>query len=86
MASGTPVVGARVGGQAELVTEECGFLVERSTPGEEAERYADAIELLLRDPERRGAMGLAARVRVETSFPLERMGDPEVAHLEKLDH
>jgi glycosyltransferase involved in cell wall biosynthesis len=75
MASGTPVVGARVGGQAELVTEDCGFLVERSTPSVEAEQYADAIELLLRDPERRSAMGLAARARTEASFPLERMGD-----------
>jgi glycosyltransferase involved in cell wall biosynthesis len=74
MASGTPVVGARVGGQAELVTEECGFLVERSTPAKEAEDYADAIKQLLRDPERRAAMGAAARARVETNFPLERMG------------
>lgn len=74
MASGTPVVGARVGGQAELVTEECGVLIDRSTPGEEAERYANAIESLLRDPDRRAAMGAAARARVETSFPLERMG------------
>jgi glycosyltransferase involved in cell wall biosynthesis len=74
MASGTPVVGARVGGQAELVTEACGFLVDRATPEEEAERYADAIELLLRDSERRTAMGSAARHRAETFFPLERMG------------
>ncbi len=74
MASGTPVVGARVGGQAELVTEDCGVLVERSTPAEEAVLYADAIEPLLRDPERRAAMGAAARARVETTFPLERLG------------
>jgi glycosyltransferase involved in cell wall biosynthesis/SAM-dependent methyltransferase len=74
MASGTPVVAARVGGQAELVTAECGFLIERSTPVEEATRYADAIELLLREPELRAAMGRAGRARVETGFPLERLG------------
>jgi glycosyltransferase involved in cell wall biosynthesis len=74
MASGTAVVGARVGGQAELVTEDCGVLIERSTLGEEAEKYADAIELLLRDPERCAAMGRAARARAEVNFPLERLG------------
>lgn len=74
MASGTAVVGARVGGQAELVTEDCGVLVERSTAAEEAVKYADAIESLLRDPERCAAMGQAARARAEADFPLERLG------------
>jgi glycosyltransferase involved in cell wall biosynthesis/SAM-dependent methyltransferase len=82
MSSGTPVVGARVGGQAELVTDDCGILIERSTPTEEAERYADAIEALLRDPGRRRAMGIAARSRVESSFRLEHMGQRVHALLE----
>lgn len=75
MASGVPVVGALVGGQAELVTPDCGVLVERSTAAEEGAAYAEALEGLLRDPERRTAMGDAARVRAETLFPLERMGE-----------
>ncbi len=68
MASGTAVVGARVGGQAELVTEDCGYLIERSSPGEEAEEYARVLGQLLTDRERRLAMGAAARARVEIRF------------------
>ena len=74
LACGIPVVGARVGGQPELVTDDVGILVERSTPDEEAARYADALSSLLRDPDRRRRMGLAARTRVETSFRVEQMG------------
>jgi glycosyltransferase involved in cell wall biosynthesis len=74
MACGTPVVGARVGGQAELVTEECGALIDRSTPGEEAERYAAALERLLVNPDLRAAMGAAARDRVEERFRLDQLG------------
>lgn len=75
MACGIPVVGARVGGQAELVTADCGVLVERSTPADEATRYAEALGNLLSDPGRRASMGAAARSRAETLFPLERMGE-----------
>jgi hypothetical protein len=75
LACGIPVVGARVGGQAELVTDEVGVLIERSTPEDEALRYAEVLASLLADPDRRRSMGLAARALVETSFPLERMGE-----------
>ena len=75
LACGIPVVGARVGGQAELVTEEVGVLIERSTPEDEALRYAEVLASLLADPDRRRSMGVAARTLVETSFPLERMGE-----------
>ena len=75
LACGIPVVGARVGGQAELVTDEVGVLLERSTPEDEALRYAEVLARLLADPDRRRSMGLAARELVETSFPLERMGE-----------
>lgn len=74
MACGIPVVGARVGGQSELVTPDCGMLVERSTPHDEAARYAEALRGLLADRRRRESMGAAARARVETEFPLARMG------------
>jgi glycosyltransferase involved in cell wall biosynthesis len=75
LACGIPVVGARVGGQAELVTDEVGVLIERSSPEDEALRYAEVLASLLADPGRRRSMGLAARTLVETSFPLERMGE-----------
>lgn len=74
MACGVPVVGALVGGQSELVTPDCGILIERSTPHDEAERYADALRGLLTDRRRRESMGMAARLRVESRFPLEQMG------------
>ena len=74
MAAGVPVVGAAVGGQAELVTPDTGVLVERGSVVEEQERYADALEPLLRDRELRVKMGRAARKRIEQEFRVEHMG------------
>lgn len=74
MSAGVPVVGAAVGGQAELVTPETGVLVPRGTVEEEQERYADALEPLLRDRELRVEMGRAARRRIEEGFRVEQMG------------
>jgi hypothetical protein len=74
MACALPVVAARVGGQAELVTPETGVLVSRSDPKQEAEAYANAIERLLRDRALRLAIGQAARARVVEEFDLRRTG------------
>ena len=60
MACGVPVVGADVGGQAELVTPETGILLDRGTPEDEAAAYAEALSALLADPERRQRLGAAA--------------------------
>ena len=65
-------VGADVGGQAELVTPDCGALI--APGGDEAPRYADVIERLLSEPAARAAMAAAARRRVSDCFRLERMG------------
>ena len=81
MACGLPVVAAAVGGQAELVTPDCGVLVERSDERGEALAYARALAGLLREPERRAAMGEAARARVETGFRLDDMGERMAALL-----
>ena len=43
MACGVPVVGADVGGQAELVTPDCGVLIGRGAEEDEAEQYATAL-------------------------------------------
>ena len=75
MACGLAVVGARVGGQAELVTPEAGVLVEPGPEESEVEQYARLLKALLADPERRQARGRAARARVESGFPLERLGE-----------
>ena len=75
LACGLPVVGARVGGQAELVTKDVGILVDPSNPEEETVRYADALASLLSNADRRRAMGVAARARIVTDFRLEQMGE-----------
>ncbi len=75
MATGLAVVGAVVGGQAELVTPDTGILIEKGTEEQEAERYADALERLVRDPAVRARMGAAARERVRERFRLEDAGD-----------
>jgi glycosyltransferase involved in cell wall biosynthesis len=72
MAMGVVPVGAAVGGQAELVTPECGILV---APGRlERESYSLALLCLLREPTLARQMGQAARQRVTTHFGIDRMG------------
>jgi glycosyltransferase involved in cell wall biosynthesis len=65
MAAGKPVVATRVGGIPEFVMDgKTGLLVE---PGNAA-ALAEAIESLLRDPERARAMGLRGRACALTAF------------------
>lgn len=75
MAMGTVPVAAAVGGQGELITPECGYLIEQG-PDEVAEvgRYVSALIELLTDPARRRAMSAACRVRVVDQFDLTAMG------------
>ena len=79
MACGTPVVASAVGGIPEVVVhEETGLLVPLETAGpadaepENPQRFARdlaaAIDTLMRSPEKRDAMGSAARRRVEEHF------------------
>lgn len=81
MAMGLVPVGAHVGGQSELVTPECGFLIPHG-PNELAE-YTEALRRLVADYSLRRRMGLAARERVERLFPLSALG-PRMAGL--IDH
>jgi glycosyltransferase involved in cell wall biosynthesis len=75
MACGLAVVGADVGGQAELVVPECGILLPRADFAREVRAYADALAGLLEEPAVMRRMGEAARRRVEAEFPLSAMGD-----------
>jgi glycosyltransferase involved in cell wall biosynthesis len=73
MAMETVPVSARVGGQDELVTAECGVLV---APGDgEIDGYVEALRRLIDSPALRAAMGAAARRRVVESFRLDQMGE-----------
>jgi glycosyltransferase involved in cell wall biosynthesis len=73
MAMGVAPLAADVGGQAELVTPECGVLVARG-PGERAD-YERALLRLLNNPLSLRRIGAAARERVERHFPLSQMGE-----------
>ncbi len=75
MAMGTVPVAAAVGGQSELITPECGYLIEQG-PAEpdEVGRYVAALTELLRDATRRKAMAEACRARVVGQFDLAAMG------------
>ena len=73
MACARAVVAVDGGGTAELIGRDgcSGLLV----PPEDPDAMALAIGGLIEDPARRAAMGLAARRRIETEFPLARMVD-----------
>ena len=65
MACGTAVVGSRTGGIPEVVAEgETGLLV----PVAEPEPLTEALNTLLRDPDRADAMGQAGRKRAVSEF------------------
>src|SRR6478735_3307826 len=65
MACGTAVVGSRTGGIPEVVADgETGLLVPAGEPGP----LADALNVLLRDPDRAEAMGQAGRKRAVSEF------------------
>jgi glycosyltransferase involved in cell wall biosynthesis len=74
MSSGLVVVSAQVGGQGELVTADCGFLLSPETPQDEATEYADILHTLIADSPRRQQMSQASRKRVIEKFTLDLMG------------
>lgn len=70
MACQTPVVAIREGGFRETVTEETGILVDRNE-----EKFAQAMEYLILNPEVAQEMGRKGRKRVEERFGWQRMVD-----------
>jgi glycosyltransferase involved in cell wall biosynthesis/Tfp pilus assembly protein PilF len=65
-------VSADVGGQKELVTPDCGILIQRGP--EEAADYTHALQKLLASPDKRREMGRAARRRVTEHFHIDGLG------------
>lgn len=88
MAMGTVPVAASVGGQGELITPECGYLIPQASEDAEGgvsesaarydtgevERYVAALTTLLRHPQQRRAMAEACRARVVSQFDVRSMG------------
>ncbi len=69
---GRPVIATDVGGLGEVVAHgETGLLAPRENP----KALAEAILLLLADPQRAQAMGQAGRARAASMFSFERMVD-----------
>lgn len=69
MASRVPVIATRIAGVAELVDDGVhGILV----PPGDIHSLEKAIGVLLKDPDRRFAMGIAARKKVSAEFDVER--------------
>jgi hypothetical protein len=80
-------VASDVGGQAELVTPECGVLVPPTSFKADVAAYADALQRLLQDRGLAMELGRAGRARVCEHFRLVAMVDAleravgEAAHL-----
>jgi glycosyltransferase involved in cell wall biosynthesis len=82
MAAGRPVVSTAVGGVPDIVAAGASGLL---SPSGDAAGLAQAIVALLRDPDRRRAMGLAGRESVRRRFDVRRLiGDVERLYLELL--
>jgi hypothetical protein len=75
-------VGAAVGGQPELVSPDCGTLIEPSDRQSEVERYATVLAHLCADRHRREAMAKASRERIVEHFPIAAMADRMVAAID----
>jgi glycosyltransferase involved in cell wall biosynthesis len=81
MAMAVVPVGADVGGQRELVTPECGVLIEPGVESATVTAYASALAMLLTSPEKCQSLGQASRERVHSMFRIEQMGERMVALL-----
>jgi glycosyltransferase involved in cell wall biosynthesis len=68
LAHGKPVLGSRLGGVADQITEDCGFLVEA---GDDV-ALAGHMQQLVNDPALALRLGHGARRRAETEFHPER--------------
>lgn len=80
MAMQLPVVASDVGGQAELITPETGFLVAKGNDDEqEVQAYVQVLLPLIQDQPLRQALGERARQRVVESFSLANMADQMAA-------
>jgi hypothetical protein len=75
MACGVVVVSANVGGQAEVVTPECGVLVSPQEGTDVAGRYADILHDLAGEAARRLEMSRASRERMVERFSVQQMGE-----------
>lgn len=84
MACGLVVVGARVGGQAELVTDGCGFLIEAGDEQTQREEYQRTLGELIDNSSLCRFLGERARQRIQERFTLDGMGNCMAGVLESV--
>jgi len=82
MATALPVVVTSVGGNPELVSADCGYLVDTEQPQVAAEHLAELAGL----PRLRRKMGTAGRRRAETHCSLEVMVEAYTDAFERAIH
>jgi len=70
MAYGVPVVATKVGGVPEVVTDECGVLVDPVSLAD----LAEAVIMLTEKPQMRNQMGKAGRAYVQRNHSLDSLG------------
>jgi glycosyltransferase involved in cell wall biosynthesis len=69
------VVGAVVGGQAELVTDKVGYLIHPSNPVTEADQYCNIIFNLIINKEHKALLQKRSRETITRSFGISEMYD-----------
>lgn len=74
MSSGMAVLSADVGGQRELVTQDCGMLIRPDSDSDESARYAELLSEWIKNPEQLKRMKQASRARIQAAFKLSDMG------------
>jgi hypothetical protein len=84
MACGLVVVSSNVGGQAEVVSPDCGVLVSPEVDSNATGIYADTLHDLMHDAPRRQRMSQASRERILESFTLQQMGDCVQTNLRRI--
>jgi glycosyltransferase involved in cell wall biosynthesis len=66
-------VSSDVGGQRELVTPDCGFLIPHGD--NQLHEYVSVMRQLIESPDLRQTLGAAARQRILERFTIDEMGD-----------
>jgi glycosyltransferase involved in cell wall biosynthesis len=81
MAAGLPVIASDVGGTADIIEPgRNGFIV----PGNDLVMLSQAIEMILKDAERRERMGIQSRLLAEERFDLQKNARHTFHHLKQI--
>ncbi|WP_209137097.1 MULTISPECIES: glycosyltransferase [Niastella] len=82
MAKELVYISANVGGQKELIDDNCGYLIPKSNPTTEAEQYADILIDLITNVPKREQLAKAARKKIVAQYDIKQMHDQMHAHLQ----